>query len=228
MLMRNIKNTAAFMAASNVTTAKVKAGAKDIAKNKKPSKAELARKAEARAIASAAKVLENVTLDEAAERFAKGEMQVEGLRNVYVMAMNKRFASTLQDGGHHWTAIWASKNAKAAGSNLRPTWDAIDAERKRLEELLVGGTRKHSNPAQVWKRVRDRAFEVAFPGKKREPRAPEKTPAEQAMERLIAAYKVVAKESIQTERDERLVDAIGRLLVAFDVDLKPINQKIGG
>ena len=228
MLMRNTKNKAAFMAASNLSTAKVKASAKDIAKNKKPSKAEIARKAEARAIASATKALEKITLDEAAERFAKGEMQVEGLRNVYVMAMNNRFAYTMKDGGHHWSLIWASKNAKAAGSNLRPTWDAIDAERKRLDELLTSGPRKHSNPAQVWKRVRDRSWEVAFPGKKREPRAPEKTPAEQAMERLIAAYKVVAKESIQTERDERLVAAIGRLLVAFDVDLKPINQKIGG
>lgn len=224
--MTKTTKTAAFMAASNLSTAKVKTGAKDMAKGKAPSKAELTRKANERAIASAAKVLENVTLEQAAERFAKGEMQVEGLRNVYAMALNKRFAFTLENGGHHWSAIWASKNAKQSGSNLRPTWEAIEAERKVLEALLTSGPRKHSNPAKVWQRVRERAFEIAFPGQKRAPRQNDTAPADNAIEKIIAAYKVVAKETVQTERDERLVDAIGRLLVAFNIDLAKINAKI--
>lgn len=224
--MTKTTKTAAFMAASNLSTAKVKTGAKDMAKGKVPSKAELTRKANERAIASAAKVLENVTLEQAAERFAKGEMQVEGLRNVYAMAMNKRFAFTLENGGHHWSAIWASKNAKQAGSNLRPTWEAIEAERKALEALLTSGPKKHSNPAKVWQRVRERSYEIAFPGQKRAPRQNDTAPADAALEKLVAAYKVVAKETVQTERDERLVDAIGRLLVAFNIDLAKINAKI--
>lgn len=224
--MTKTTKTAAFVAASNLSAAKVKTGAKDMAKGKVPSKAELTRKANERAIASAAKVLENVTLEQAAERFAKGEMQVEGLRNVYAMALNKRFAFTLENGGHHWSAIWASKNAKQSGSNLRPTWEAIEAERKALEALLTSGPRKHSNPAKVWQRVRERAFEIAFPGQKRAPRQNDTAPADAALEKLVAAYKVVAKETVQTERDERLVDAIGRLLVAFNIDLAKINAKI--
>lgn len=214
MLMGNIVKTAAK--AKKLNTAKVKA----------PSKAEQVRRANERAIASASKALENVTLEQAAERFAKGEMQVEGLRNVYAMALNQRFAFTLKDGGHHWSAIWASKNAKQAGSNLRPTWEAIETERKALELLLTSGTRKHSNPAKVWQRVRERAFEIAFPGQKRAPRQNDTAPADAALEKLVAAYKVVAKETVQTERDERLVDAIGRLLVAFNIDLAKINAKI--
>ena len=222
-----MRNTNSFVAASNLTAAKVKANAaKDIAKGKTPSKAEQKRKADARAIASAAKALENVTLEQAAERFAKGEMQVEGLRNVYAMALNQRFAFTLKDGGHHWTAIWASKNAKQSGSNLRPTWEAIETERKALEALLTSGTRKHSNPAKVWQRVRERSFEIAFPGQKRAPRQNDTAPADAALERLIAAYKVVAKETVQTERDMEMADAIGKLLIAFKVNLAEINAKL--
>lgn len=224
--MGNNTKTAAFKAASKLNTAKVKAGAKDIAKGKAPSKAELARKANERAIASAAKELAKCTMEQATDRFVRDELKVEGSRNVYAMAMNNRFAFTLENGGHHWSAIWTSKNAKQPGSNLRAVWEAIDAEYETLKSLLTSGTRKHSNPAKVWQRARERAFEIAFPGQKRAPRQNDTAPADAALEKLVAAYKVVAKETVQTERDERLVDAIGRLLVAFNIDLAKINAKI--
>ena len=225
--MNKTAKTAAFVAASNLNTGKVKAaGAKDMAKGKAPTKAELARKADERAIASAAKVLASVTLEQATGQFVKDELKVESSRNVYVMAMNKRFAFTLENGGHHWSAIWTSKNAQQADSNLRPTWEAIDAEYTTLKALLTGGPKKHSNPAKVWQRARERGFEIAFPGQKRAPRHNDTAPADSAIDKIIAAYKVVAKETVQTERDERLVAAIGRLLVAFNIDLAKINAKI--
>jgi hypothetical protein len=216
MLMANNTKTAAFKASSNLTTAKVAA-------TKGPNKAERDRAALERAIASSNKKLETMTLEEAMTQYASGEIKVDGLRNVYAMAMNNRFAFTLEDKGHHWSVIWKSPNAKAKDSNLRPIWDAIEAERVALDTLLT--EKKHSNPAQVWSRVRERSYQLAFPGQKRAPRQTS-IPAESALKKLIAAYTTVAKEDIQTERDEAMVRVIGEALIALKVDLAKINQKI--
>ena len=214
--MANNKKTAAFMASSNLTTAKVTAA-------KGPNKAERERAALERAIASSNKKLETLTLEQAMAQYANGEIKVDGLRNVYSMAMNNRFGFTLEDKGHHWSVIWKSPNAKAKDSNLRPIWDAIEAERVALDTLLVA--KKHSNPAQVWSRVRERSYQLAFPGQKRAPRQTV-VPSDKALKQLIPAYTAVAKEDIQTDRDVEMVRVIGEALIALKVDLAKINQKI--
>jgi hypothetical protein len=199
-------------AAANLTTAKVKA----------PTKAERERNLLNRAIASSNKKLESMTLEEARDSFAKGAIREDGLCNVYAMAMNNRFAFTLKDNGHHWSAIWNSKNAKAEGSNLLPVWKAIDVEHKDLLALLEG---KHSNAPQVWKRVREKSYQLAFPGQKRPPRQTV-APSESALKKLISAYTTVAREEIQTDRDRAMVMAIGEALIALKVDLSKINQRL--
>lgn len=196
---------------------------------KKMTKAETARANLDRAIASANKAVEGLTLEDAMLQYAMGEISADGLRNVYATAMNNRFAYTLEDNGHHWSVIWRSDNAKHSGSNLRPTWEAIDKERQSLAAILSNppkGKKPHSNPAQVWSRVRERAFEMAFPGQKRPPRQTS-VPADAALKQMIAAYTKVAKQDIQTERDEEMVRVIGEALIALRVDLSKINEKIG-
>lgn len=192
------------------------------AKGKAPTKAERERAFLARAIASANKKLDNTTLDKARDDYARGVIKEDGLCNVYAMALNNRFAFTLKDNGHHWSAIWNSANAKAEGSNLRPVWLAIEEEHKGLLALLEN---KHSNAPQVWKRVRDKSYALAFPGQKRPPRQTI-APADKALKQLIAAYTAVAKEEIQTDRDVEMVRAIGEALIALRVDLAKINQRL--
>lgn len=223
-----MRKTTSFVAASNLSTAKIKASAKDMAKGKKPSKAETQRRNQERAIASAKKALLNTTLDEARAKCVEAEGRADGMRDVFAMALNQRFAFTLDNKGHHWTAIEGSDNAKQADSNLHPVWKAIKDERDIFEGMLNSRRKPYSNSRQAWSRVKQRAFELAFPGKKREPRNPGKAPADKAMAKLVSAYKDVAKETIQTERDEQLVEAIGKLLIAFKIDLAEINRKIGG
>lgn len=203
---------------SNVPAAKVK----NNAKVKVPNKAERERAMLNRAIASAAKKLDTMTLDEARDNYAKGVIREDGLCNVYAMALNNRFAFALKDNGHHWAVIWNSKNAKAEGSNLRPIWLAIEEEHKGLLALLEG---KHSNAPQVWKRVREKSYQIAFPGQKRPPRQ-SSAPADSALKKLISAYVTVAREDIQTDRDRDMVKAIGEALIALEVDLAKINQRL--
>lgn len=203
---------------SNVPASKVNTNAK----GKAPSKADLARLLEERAIASATKKLANVTLEAAMQQYATGEIKVEGLRNVYAMAMNERFSFCLTAHKLHWSVIWDSKNAKHNESNLNPIWKEIEEQHQALLAFLKG---KHSNAPQVWKRTKERAYQIAFPGQKRAPRQP-KLPAENAIEKLIAAYRAVAKETVQSERDEQIADVLGHAIIALKLDLNKINQSL--
>ena len=198
-----------------------------VIKSKKPTKAETARKLNERAIASATKKVATLTLDEARTKFLDAEVRGESFRNVYAVAMNAKYAFTLEDHGIHWSVIISpeSKNAQDPSSNMHPVWKELNAERDGVIEFL--DSKAHSNSRQVFKRVRERAFEIAFPGKKRPPRNNHKLPADTCMERLIQAYRAVAKEAIQTERDEMLVNKVGELLIHLKVDLAAINAKLG-
>lgn len=193
------------------------------AKAKGPTKAELARKQEERAIASSEKELARTTLEQARFNFADVNVKEQQKCRTYAMHLNSMFAFILRDHKIHWSEVYNSGNAKHVDSNLRPIWLLIDAEYDALKALMEG---KHSNIAGVWKRAWEKAFAIAFPGKKREPRNA-KLPADSAMEKLISAYKTVAKETIQSERDERIALVIGEALIALKVDIQKINQKLG-
>lgn len=216
-----VASKAANIKARSAAAAKAKSG---VAK-RKPSKDDIRRKATERAIASANKRLESITLEEAREQYVRGELKAEGLRNVFAMALNNRFAKVLEDHRLHWSIVWESKTQRHEGSNLHPIWKAIDLERAGLVELLEKGN--HSNPSQVWKRVRERAYQLAYPGQKRAPRQPGKLPADSAIEKLIAAYKAVARETVQSERDEEIAEVLGRAIVQLKLDIEKINQSIG-
>ena len=211
---------------NNGAAAKPIAPAANASKAKKPSKAEQARKDLDRAIASANKKLESTTLESALASYAAGEIKVDGLRNVYAMALNHRFAFLLNDHKLHWTVLWESKTQRNEQSNMHPLWKAVEAARIDLETALTSGPRKHSNPAQVWKRVRERSYQLAFPGQKRAPRQT-KLPADVAIHNLIAAYKAVARETVQSERDEQIAEVLGRAIIQLKLDLDKINQSIG-
>lgn len=202
---------------TNNTTTKVPANAKV----KKPSTSAKAmgEKALRRAVASAAKKLPSLTLDSARATFANAAYRDESACTAYAMTLNARFGSVLTDHRVHWSDVWASDNAKAEGSNYRPIWQAIESERQDLFALLTG---KHSNPAQVWKRARDKAFAIACPGQQRERKRV--APHDKAKKAVIAAYRALMKETMPSDDDLKAAEAIGELLIAaFKVDLSKLN-----
>ena len=195
-----------------------KANAKAKAKAKNGAKA-MNDKALARAIASANKKLPNVTLDSARAAYANAAYREDGSCVTYAMALNERFGKVLTDHRVHWSDVWASKNAKADGSNYQPLWKAIDAERVSLFTLLQG---KHSNPAQVWKRARDKAFTIACPNQQRD--RDHVVLASKAEKSLKAMYKAFMKETMPSELDLKITDDIGRMLIKhFKIDLSTLE-----
>ena len=193
------------------------------AKAKGPTKAEIERRQNERALASGEKEMARTTLEQARVNFADANKKKQQKCYTYAMHLNNVFSFVLREHKIHWVEVYGSANAKHPDSNLRPIWLMIDAEYDALKALLHGN---HSNIAGVWKRAWEKAYAISFPGKKREPRNP-KLPADSAMEKLISAYKTVAKETIQSERDERIIRVVGEALIALKVDLQKINEKIG-
>lgn len=173
----------------------------------------------ARAIASASKRIPAISLDAARLAYAGTSIRDEGACTVYAMKMNERFAKALADHRVHWSDIWTSKNAKADGSNYQPLWRAIEGEHQELLGLLKG---KHSNPAQVWKRVRDKAYAIACPNQKRE--RDHVVPSQRAERALKSLYKMLMRETMPSELDLKASEEIGRMLIAlFKVDLSTLD-----
>lgn len=194
---------------------------------KKPTKAEIARKATKAALDRAAKNALRYDLVASRLRYAKGEQDTAELRNTYAFNLNRKWASTMQGGGHHWTVIADSKNAKHPDNNLYPIWKEIEDERLTFVAAVESGPRGHTNSAQVWKRFKERAYAMDFPNQKRAPRISDKLPIDKAKEKLVAAYYAVAKETVQSEADMKLVDLLGKVIIQVGLDLRKINEKIG-
>lgn len=194
---------------------------------KKPTKAEIARKAAKAAMDRAAKNALRYDLVASRLRYAKGEQDTAELRNTYAFNLNRKWASTMQGGGHHWTVIADSKNAKHPDNNLYPIWKEIEDERLTFVAAVESGPRGHTNSAQVWKRFKERAYAMDFPNQKRAPRISDKLPIDKAKEKLVAAYYAVAKETVQSEADMKLVDLLGKVIIQVGLDLRKINEKIG-
>lgn len=194
---------------------------------KKPTKAEQARANKLKAIERAKKNAIRYDLVASRLRFAKGEQDAAEMGNTYAVNLNKKWASTMEDKGHHWTVISNSKNAKHPDNNLYPVWKEIEDERIAFIAAISSGPKAHSNPDQVWKRFKDRAYGIDFPMQKRPPRISDKLPIEKAKEKLISAYYAVAKETVQSDEDEQLARLLGAVMKQIGMDMKKINEKIG-
>ena len=202
-----------------VTSTKGRTATKPAATKARTGAKAMNEKAMARAIASATKKLPGVTLDTARATYAGNAVREHGSCVTYAMALNERFGKVLTDHRIHWTEIANSANAKAPDSNYHPIWKAIEAERVELETLMKG---KHSNIPQVWKRAKEKAFQIACPGKQRE--RDHVVPSAKAEKALKALYKSLMKESMPTDLDIKVADAIGRILIAsFKIDLSTLD-----
>jgi len=194
---------------------------------KKPTKAEITRKRNNNATIRAVKLAERTDLVQARVQYAKDEQKTAETRGAYAIHLNREFKFTREGGGHHWTELADSKNAKHPDSNLHSIWKSIEAERVTFITILESGPKAHSNAAQVWKRFKEAAYKLDFPNQKRAPRNP-KLPADNAKAKLLAAYYSVAKETVQSAEDEKLVRVIGEALKEAGFDLAKVNEKLGG
>lgn len=194
---------------------------------KKPTKAEIARKRNNNATIRAVKLAERTDLVQARVQYAKDEQKTAETRGAYAIHLNRAFKFTRDNGGYHWTEIADSKNAKHPESNLHSVWKAIEAERVSFVTILESGPKAHTNAAQVWKRFKESSYKLDFPNTKRAPRQA-KLPADNAKAKLLAAYYSVAKETVQSADDEKLVRIIGKALAEAGFDLAKVNQKLGG
>lgn len=190
------------MTASNVTTAKA---APLTAKNKQPSKAELARKLAARLKAKAQTESTKVTLDEARAKCVTKTGEGMSAARVYAFALVQRF-------GADWYTFSA---ANSRTDNEKAHFAAIEVERKAcMNEYAAKYGEEGKNVP--WSRAKAICRQWREGG---EPRPGKPLDAKQKIA-LIALYKAAMKEERPTDQELTINDAIGRLLVThFHVDL---------
>ena len=207
--------TAAFVAASNLSAAKVKGI--DLAKNKKPSKADRLRSNVAKANAKAAKGLPDASFDSLAIALVTKTGQADGAARTMAHYMNHEFAEQMAAFRCHWSAFTA---ANCRSDNEKAILARIEERRKAIQELAL--TKGLANINKPWSDMRKIAVELFHGGKPQE-RVAVALDVKQR-KALVALYKAGMKEERQTEQEADLNIAIGELLKQFfKIDLSTLG-----
>lgn len=199
------KNSAAFVAASNVTVAKVKTNAK----NKAPTKADKARTNLAKANKSAAKGLDTgKDFDTMALDLVNASKRNDGAARTLAFYLNHEFAEPMKAFRCHWTAF---TSANCRTDNEKAILARVNGYRDKMKALAEAKGLVNVN--KPWSDTRKVSAEVYRGGGKVERIA---KPLEQVQRAdLLHAYKAGMKEERQTDAERDLNIIIGELLMKY-------------
>ena len=232
----------AKLAASKTANTTPKAAPKKMYFKKKPTKAELRRKAAATALSKAKKRVkdlkkaksEQAWIDTECRKVQKGDNATLTL-GVY---MNERYqAESRKLGFLHWTLVTEAsipntvsndtkKVANAKDLLKRIEWD-LGRMQESLYEAWLAGYGGSENTSREIGKIRDKAYAVVFGAN-----PPRRAKGEHPYSNLINAGKAVYKKlvNLDTQTDGQAKDAsvVGGMLTHFKVDLTKINVNGNG
>jgi hypothetical protein len=200
-----------------------KSAAPIVAKVKAPTKAEQERAQDNRHLVLATKTAEKTDFASLAAGFVSSYGSAAANCRALAAALNAEFADDMAAHKMHWKFIHASDTAKAAGSNLRPLWERIEARRMEVQELAIKNDKiSHKSRNKPWSDIM--AAAIAMTGYATRVEGKTLSTSDKIKADLLKAYKAIQKDMLATETDCNIGDTIGKILMTvYKVDLTKYN-----